>query len=99
MPNIDVASVFFDLGDTLGTPVIGGSPPHLTGFDVFPFVPAVLADLKARGLKLGVISNTGRDTRDTVNPILGQAGLLAHLDSGLLVYSGDEGVTKDSPEI
>jgi hypothetical protein len=99
MANTSIAAVFFDLGDTLGTAVVGGSPPRLTGFDVFPYVPGVLTDLKARGLKLGVISNTGNDTGATVNAILAPTGILADLDAGLLVYSGDEGVTKASPEI
>src|SRR4051812_11378252 len=102
----NVAAVFFDLGDTLGTPVLGGRPPKLVGFDVFPFVPAVLADLKARALKLGVISNTGDEKGPAINAVLGTTGLLADLDPSLRVYSGDEPplddgtpVTKAIPEI
>jgi hypothetical protein len=101
-----VAAVFFDLGDTLGTAVLGGQPPKLVGFDVFPFVPAVLADLKARGLKLGVISNTGDEKGPAVNAVLAPTGLLANFDPALVVYSGDETplpngtpVTKAIPEI
>jgi bacterial leucyl aminopeptidase len=94
-----ITAVFFDLGDTLGTATVGGQPPRLTGFDVFPFVPGVLADLKARGLKLGVISNTGGEKAPAVNAVLAPTGLLARLDNALLVFSGDEGVTKASPEI
>ena len=90
MADPGIAAVFFDLGDTLGTAVVVGSPPRLTGFDVFPYAPGVVADLKARGLKLGVISNTGSDTGATVNAVLGPTGILTDLDAGLLVYSGDE---------
>ncbi|HKB05210.1 MAG TPA: M20/M25/M40 family metallo-hydrolase [Gemmataceae bacterium] len=98
-PNSGIAAVFFDLGDTLGTATIGGQPPRLTGFDVFPFVSGVLTDLESRGLKLGVISNTGSEKGPAVNAVLAPTGLLAQLDNALLVYSGDEGVTKASPEI
>ena len=93
------AAVFFDLGDTLGTATIGGAPPRLVAFDVFPFVPSLLAGLEARELRLGVISNTGAEKAPAVNAVLAPAGLLARLEPTLLVYSGDEGVTKASPEI
>jgi extracellular elastinolytic metalloproteinase len=94
-----VAVVFFDLGDTLGTAVVGGRPPRLVGFDVFPFAPALLADLRARGLRLGLISNTGSETGDAVNAVLRPTGILATLDGALLLYSGDLGITKTDPEI
>ena len=92
-------AVFFDLGDTLGTATVGGHPPRLTGFDLFPFVLGLLADLQARGLRRGAISNTGNEKAAAVNAVLAPTGLLARLDPALLVYSGDEGVTKASPEI
>lgn len=96
-----ITAVFFDLGDTLGTATVGGHPLHLTRFDVFPFVSALLAGLKARALPLGVISNTGGETGTAVNAVLQPTGLLTHLDPGLLVYSGDQPdrVTKASVEI
>jgi leucyl aminopeptidase len=95
----EIAAVFFDLGDTLGTATIGGAPPHLVGFDVFPFVPSLLARLQDRALRLGVISNTGAEKGPAVDAVLAPTGLLARLEPTLLVYSGDEGVTKASPEI
>jgi bacterial leucyl aminopeptidase len=94
-----IAAVFFDLGDTLGTATVGGQPPQLIRFDVFPFIPGVLADLQAQGLRLGVISNTGGEKAPAMNAVLQPTGLLARLDPALLVYSADEGVTKASPEI
>lgn len=103
MAESPIAAVFFDLGDTLGSAVFEGQPPRLAGFDIFPFVRDTLASLKARVVKLGVISNTGNDTGPVVNGILAAdlapGGRLADLDRALLVYSGDEGVTKASPEI
>lgn len=65
----------------------------------FPFVPGVLADLHAKRLRLGVISNTGSERAPDINAVLEPTGLLAQLDPALLVYSADEGVTKASPEI
>jgi hypothetical protein len=94
-----VAAVFFDLGDTVGTATLIGSPPQLNTFDVFPFVPGLLADLQAKRLRLGVISNTGSERAPAINAVLEPTGLLAQLDPALLVYSADEGVTKASPEI
>jgi hypothetical protein len=49
-----ITAVFFDLGDTLGTAIVGGHPPRLTGFDVFPFAPGLLTERQARGLRRGV---------------------------------------------
>jgi FMN phosphatase YigB (HAD superfamily) len=103
-----IAAVFFDLGDTLGIATLGGQPRRLLRFDVFPYLlptpghpdrPGLLAELKARGLRLGVISNTGDERGPAINAILQPTGLLEHLDSTLLVYSGDEGVTKSSSKI
>ncbi len=45
------AVVFFDLGDTLGTPVLSPPPYHLVGFNVFPFAQSVLGELQRRGLQ------------------------------------------------
>ena len=93
------AVVFFDLGDTLGTPVLSPPPYHLVGFNVFPFAQSVLGELQRRGLRLGVISNTGDDGGPAVNEVLRAAGLLSYFDPSLLIYSKDVGLTKDSPEI
>jgi leucyl aminopeptidase len=94
-----IEAVFFDLGDTLVTATVSGQPPRLISFDVFPFIPGVLADLQAKDLRLGVILNTGDDKASVMNAILQPTELLTWLDPTLLVYSADEGVTKASPEI
>jgi hypothetical protein len=90
------AVVFFDLGDTLGTPVLSPPPYHLVGFNVFPFAQSVLGELQRRGLRLGVISNTGDDGGPAVNEVLRAAGLLTYFDPSLLIYGKDVGLTKDS---
>ncbi|WP_143594069.1 M20/M25/M40 family metallo-hydrolase [Synechococcus sp. BO 8801] len=92
-------SIFFDLGDTLGAATVGGTPPRLIGFDIFPFVPSLLTGLRDRGLQLGLISNTGDEQKVAVEAVLTPTGLLAPFNPALLVYSGDEGITKASPEI
>lgn len=78
----EIAAVFFDLGGSLGTATVGGQPPRLIRFDVFPFIPpGVLADLQAKGLRLGVISNTGGEKAPAMNAVLQPTGLLARFDA------------------
>ena len=76
MAALTIRTVFFDLGDTLGTPVLSPPPVHLVGFEVFDFTLTVLGELRAKGLRLGVISNTGDDGGPTVDGVLRTAGLL-----------------------
>jgi bacterial leucyl aminopeptidase len=94
-----ISVVFFDLGDTLGTAVLSAPPVHLTGFQVFSFVPDLLQGLRDRGLRLGIVSNTGADGHQTVNAVLLEAGLLGFFEPGLCIYSKDVGYTKKQVEI
>src|SRR5947209_3777907 len=94
-----IDAVFFDLGDTLGTPVLTPAGLQLEGFNVFPFAPPVLQWVRDRGLRNGIISNTGEDPGSHVNQVLRAAGLLDFFEPALLVYSKDVGVTKTSPAI
>jgi bacterial leucyl aminopeptidase len=95
-----ISVVFFDLGDTLGTAVVSQPPlVHLTAFQVFPFVPDLLEGLKARGLRLGIISNTGAEPGKAVDEVLRRAGILKHFTKALRIYSADVGLTKDTPQI
>ena len=77
---MSVKIIFFDLGDTLGQAVLSLPPVHLVDFDVFPFVGDLLTRLRARGLRLGIISNTGSDSGAHVDGILARAGILDHFD-------------------
>jgi FMN phosphatase YigB (HAD superfamily) len=94
-----IGTVFFDLGDTLGTPELSPPPIHLVGFHVFPFVPDLLEQLRSGGLKLGIISNTGSDTGPKLDAILSIAGILASFNDTLRIYSADVGLTKADPAI
>jgi leucyl aminopeptidase len=90
--------VFFDLGDTLGT-VMLAPKANATAFQPFDFVTALLGRLKAEGLRLGIISNTGDDPGTAIDRILAGAGILTFFDDSLRIYSKDVGASKDSPKI
>jgi FMN phosphatase YigB (HAD superfamily) len=94
-----IAAVFFDLGGTLGTPVVSAAPVHLIGFDVFPFVAVLLESLRQRQVRLGLISNTGADGHETVDAVLAKSGLLAFFEPELRIYSRDVGHTKAETKI
>jgi Peptidase family M28 len=94
-----VQVIFFDLGDTLGTAVLSPSPVHLVGFEVFQFVPQLLHGLKERGLRLGIISNTGDDGAEVVDGVLAAAQIVDFFPPKLRLYSKDIGLKKDSPAI
>jgi hypothetical protein len=94
-----VQAVFFDLGDTLGTPVLSGPPFHLIGFEVFEFTVPVLTDLGNRGLRLGVTANPGDEGGPAVDAVLGKAGIRDFFEPALRIYSRDVGLHKDSPDI
>jgi len=93
-----ISVAYFDIGQTLGTPRLTPSL-NLEGLDVFPYVPDILNNLKNQGIRLGIISNTGNDPAETVNAALRSSGLLSYFDEGLLIYSSQVGLEKNSPEI
>ena len=90
---------FFDLGDTLGKPVLSGPPFHLIGFEVFEFTVPVLTELRDHSLRMGVISNTGDDGGAAVDTVLERVGIRDFFEPALRIYSRDVGLRKDSPEI
>ena len=91
--------VFFDLGDTLGSAMVSQPPVHLVRFDPFPFAQGLLAALRAKSLRLGIISNTGNDGRNVIDAVLDTAGILDFFEPALRLYSHDVGLTKNSPKI
>jgi leucyl aminopeptidase len=93
-----ISAIFFDLGDTLGVPVL--SVDHsLERFEPFQFTQSVLMGLREKGMRLGVISNTGEEPGARLNEILKQCALLDYFEPILLIYSKDVGLRKDSPKI
>jgi bacterial leucyl aminopeptidase len=99
MSAIRASVVFFDIGDTLGTAKISHSAARLEGIDIYPYIPNILQQLKDRSFKIGIISNTGNETVDSMNRVLEAAGIYSFFDPNLLIYSSVVGVSKPSPEI
>jgi hypothetical protein len=96
----DGLAVFFDIGDTLASPHITGG--HLAGLDVYPFVPEILARMRAAGgnefaVALGIVSNTGNETKASLNDLLDKSGLSALVDASLCLFSSVEGLDKSQP--
>jgi bacterial leucyl aminopeptidase len=91
--------VFFDIGDTLGTSRISPPPSRLDRLDIYPHIPNILQQLKDNGLKIGIISNTGNETEDSMKRVLEEAGIYNFFEPNLLIYSSVVGISKPSPEI
>ena len=94
-----IRAVFFDLGGTLGDPVFSAPPPVLTGFDLYPAVADRLRDLRRKGLRLGIISNTGTIPGSLLDTVLGTAGIRDLFEADLRIYSHDVGLDKSDPAI
>ncbi len=99
MKSMRASVVFFDIGDTLGTAKISHFDFHLERIDIYSYVPNILQQLKANGIKMGIISNTGHETIDSMKRVLEDAGIYRFFDPNLLIYSSVVGVSKPSPEI
>src|SRR3954454_3024111 len=91
--------VYFDLGDTLGSAVLSPPPVHIIRFDLFSFVQELLAALRAKSLRHGIISNTGNDGKNVMDAVLNTAGILDFFEPALRLYSHDVGLSKNSPAI
>ncbi len=91
--------VFFDIGDTLASPVFSAAG-RVEELDVYPFVTDILQSLNdARSpegarIKLGLISNTPGESAASMHGLLAAAGLLASFESTLLLFSSVEGLNK-----
>jgi FMN phosphatase YigB (HAD superfamily) len=92
-------AVFCDIGDTLASAVVEGG--HLSRLETYRFVPEVLTAMRAAGgevpVSLGLISNTGDQTADSMRHLLTEAGLLPLVDAGLCLFSSVEGLDKTQP--
>jgi phosphoglycolate phosphatase-like HAD superfamily hydrolase len=88
------AVTFFDIGDTLVSVTISPSGDRIERLAVHANVPGVLAELGARGVRLGIISDRGPIPAEEVDRALQAAGLWGFLEPGLVVYG-----PKDTPSI
>jgi FMN phosphatase YigB (HAD superfamily) len=89
------ATVFFDIGNTLGTARVSNGA--LEGIDLFPFIPEVLARLRPQ-CRLGILSNTGTETLATMQSVLTAAGIADLFDATLQLFSSVEGMDKSNIE-
>src|SRR5262245_52475740 len=91
-------AVFFDIGDTLAVP--SPTAQGVLKLTALPFIPEVLKSIRKKwgqaggGIRLGLMSNTGNETRDTMLKLLTDAGLLSFFDPALLLFSSVEGMDK-----
>ena len=98
----DVA-VFFDIGDTLASPVIIDG--RLVRLDVYPFVSDVLVPAAEPSgeddgsVAVGVISNTGNASAEMMDELLETSGLAFLVDPPLCLYSSVEGLDKSQPAL
>jgi len=95
----DGVAVFFDIGDTLASPVVRAG--HLAGLELYPFVPEVLERLRsgagAATVAVGLISNTGHESAERLATLLADAGLADLVDARLCLFSSVEGMDKSQP--
>lgn len=95
-----IDTIFFDIGETLASPVIDDDD-RLLSVTPLPGARDTLARLRDAGYRLGIISNTGTETSDTMRQSLTK-GLLFEFfaaEPQLLIYSSEVHLLKDSPEI
>jgi hypothetical protein len=86
--------VFFDIGGTLGAPVLSARMT-LERLDVYPYVPAVLEALGASGVALGIVSHIGEVTPEAVTAVraaLARADLERFFRDDLLVFGKKDDV-------
>ena len=93
-------AVFFDIGSTLAEPLV--TDGHLSGLDLYPFIPEVLDRLRQAGdtslpVAIGLMSNTGDETATALDRVLTNSGLAAAVDVTLCLFSSVEGIDKAQP--
>jgi len=93
-----IRAVFFDLGDTLVAEESVGSK-HLweATLQKLPYLDDVLTELKNRGYKLGVITNTVTSREEHVRMALRRTGIEKYFD--VIVTSVDVGFGKPDEKI
>ena len=79
-------TAFFDIGDTLGTPIFSAIDGHLENFAIYPEARTVLEELNQYSLRMGIISNRGDEPVEVVNAALKRCGLYDFFDPILILY-------------
>jgi hypothetical protein len=79
-------AAFFDIGDTLGAVRVRPSGDGIEEIAVYPGVRDALAELRAGGVALGIISHRGAIPAADVAAALDRAGVLEFFDPALIVY-------------
>jgi bacterial leucyl aminopeptidase len=77
---------FFDIGNTLASVRVSADGREISDLLVYPFIPAVLEDLRERKVRLGILSDRGAILEADVNEALDRAGLLSFFDRDLILY-------------
>jgi FMN phosphatase YigB (HAD superfamily) len=91
---VNVAVVFFDIGGTLAEPRFDCDRSHLTGLEVHAKALRTLQALQLNDVRMGIISNTGTETRTNLLQLLEQSGLLSFFAAPLLIFSSVVGLEK-----
>lgn len=83
--------VFFDIGDTLGTPVFSGG--QLSRIDIFPEALEVVKELFQKNFRVGIISDPGGINTDLIVSLMQDSGIVAYLDAHLWVWGAKNNQT------
>jgi bacterial leucyl aminopeptidase len=86
MTDLSNAVAFFDIGNTLASVRVSAAGNSIEELIVFPDVPPVLEELRAKGVSLGILSNRVEIPEENVNKALKRAGLLPFFDRNLILY-------------
>jgi bacterial leucyl aminopeptidase len=91
MGDLDGAAVLFDIGDTLASVTLSGAGDRIDRLTPYPYVDDVLAELRDRGARLGILSDPGPLAPDEVDRALAAAGLADRFDRDLVRYGPKDG--------
>src|SRR4051794_40103412 len=91
-------AVFFDLGATLVDPVTSANG-EFASFKAMPGVAAGLQRMRDAKLRLGIISDIGGIDAKQLREALAKDKLLDFFDPHLMLFSGEIGRDKSTPEI
>ena len=93
-----IRAIFFDLGDTLiAEEAAGGKHLPEATLTKLPYLDEVLTELKRKGFKLGIITNTVTSRENHVRIALRKIGIEKHFD--LILTSVDVGHEKPDERI